>query len=399
MKMRSMLVFCTFLSVMSLGLFFGVDVNQGGVLPIINDQFVEGQNKCIPPLVEFAFPDGDSGIPASNQQEILPSSDWGLQSTIPGISGDSGFGSLKLSLIRQIDGQDEFWILGRNGKGVFQFRPATRQWKHNQANITLLEHSFLFRDIVNSVWAAKIYESKGVSLLNRYNDKSEQFEAILDQDSFLASKNISKIMALKVDKTGIFWMVLAIKSDDNLSENYFLYGFNPLTRKVEPRILLGQGYGMTIEIGSDGSIFLVDVKNSQLLVYLPNVQEMRKINIPILLEDPPVNLYFDRTGRLWINDRGWFDFLKDSKSPQWYTVIRSPIFINYLIPAGQWGWSRPIFTHDNQGSLLWFESVRGTGWLDPRNGKWCLVTTYESAVLEDSQNHLWMLINGALYKH
>ncbi len=39
------------------------------------------------------------------------------------------------------------------------------------------------------------------------------------------------------------------------------------------------------------------------------------------------NLYFDHSGNLWIDDRGWIAFFVESNMPIWNTVFRSPIFI------------------------------------------------------------------------
>lgn len=100
--------------------------------------------------------------------------------------------------------------------------------------------------------------------------------------------------------------------------------------------------------------------------------------------------------RLWLNDNGWFDF-STSRTPQWFTVVRSPIFIDFLPGAGVWAWGKPVFTTESEGGVLWYSSSRGTGWLDTKDGTWCLFTSYPSNVIKDSESNLWVFVDGKLY--
>jgi hypothetical protein len=376
------------------------------ISPVSKSLPTQVSNKCVRPLTEFAFPVGDSGLPAPEQEKVLPPSDWSLVSTVSESTGTINSNSLDLEIIRQSGNGEEMWILEKNEGSILRFRTNPQEWEQSIYNPALLGSSFLFLDNNNMVWAARIYQSTGIgrSLLSRYNENSKSFEPVLDKDLLLQDQDTSTIVALKVDRKGIFWMILVDKSDITAAETFHLFSFDPLTLKAQDHIS-SKNYAGTLAIGPDNTIYLVDVENVQLIVYSQTTRKIKTIEIPISLESSSsvnlylMNLYLDSAGHLWINDRGWFDFSTDVNFPQWFSVVRSPIFINYLVPAGMWVWTRPIFTHDGPNALIWHRSSRGTGWLDLKNGKWCLITTYPSNILEDQQHNLWMLINGSLYKH
>jgi hypothetical protein len=54
---------------------------------------------------------------------------------------------------------------------------------------------------------------------------------------------------------------------------------------------------------------------------------------------------------------------------------------------------------DTQDGRLWYSSLRGSGWVNPATAQWCLFTTYQSNILEDSTGNLWMIADGDLYKY
>ncbi|MEW5829694.1 MAG: hypothetical protein AB1846_12445, partial [Chloroflexota bacterium] len=78
--------------------------------------------------------------------------------------------------------------------------------------------------------------------------------------------------------------------------------------------------------------------------------------------------------------------------------IPNPVFITVLPGAGKWVWGEPTITSETPDGRLWYNALRGTGWVDPKLGKWCVFTSYQSNVLADSQGNLWILVDGWLYR-
>lgn len=112
-----------------------------------------------------------------------------------------------------------------------------------------------------------------------------------------------------------------------------------------------------------------------------------------------LNLYVDRMGRLWVDDRGWLDF-SNPNNPQWHKVVRSPVFLSDAIsPENQYGWSRPYQMFQSSDGAYWFSDANvGMVRLNPRTGEWCKFTTGDSSITEDKQGNLWIAVFGKLYK-
>jgi streptogramin lyase len=182
----------------------------------------------------------------------------------------------------------------------------------------------------------------------------------------------------------------------NTKEAYQLIRFDPINREAKI-YLSGANFTNSMAIDNNDNIYILDLDQSQIIKFSPKTQETTKYKVPIVLDAPPsVYLFYDRDDRLWLGDRGWFDFSSGS-NPQWFNVIRSPVFINYLQSGGIWGWGRPFFTYQDENGILWFTSIRGTGWLNSEEGQWCIFTTYSSRVFEDDQQNLWLFVHGGLY--
>lgn len=370
-----------------------IDLSPSTTLPKRDD------DGCIPPLVSFAYPNGDSGLMNPGERNVLLPDHWKLIASVPekGVPGANS--SYRFQLVRPKDGYDELWMTDESEGNIYFVRTDTVEWTKVIEFLDSFSHYFLFADSNNDIWLTYRFEKAGPPSFWRYDEAKNTFILMYEDTSLPSIYKSSEVLSYKVDREGVLWAVIKVKEGKNPKSTDILYSFNPLTMTGQVKYTFTQDGYPTIEIDNKGNIFFADIKNSTVFNYPPVTHQIRDYKIPLDISSSPwVSLFFDNENRLWINDLGWFDFSTNSAHPQWFTVIRSPIFIYYLTPSGTWHWTSPKMQLEDEDRLIWFSSTSGTGWVDDQEGKWCLITTYESNVFADSKNNIWMLINGAFYK-
>ena len=161
---------------------------------------------------------------------------------------------------------------------------------------------------------------------------------------------------------------------------------------------------------ADGSIGILDTNSESILMkYYPDGNELTQYGGTFSFspgEDLTSEifgydsyLYIDKYNHLWVDDRGWLENTS-SENPAWHRVIRSPLFINlYFDGVGNYYWDRPKTMYQSTNEVFWFSADVGVIKLDPKNGDWCLLTTYSSPVVEDDSQNLWIVADGQLYKN
>ncbi|NMB68431.1 MAG: hypothetical protein GYA20_06690 [Chloroflexi bacterium] len=357
------------------------------------------EDGCIPPLVTFAYPYGDSGLMNPGDHSMLLPDNWKLITSIPGKKETRDNASYNFQLIRPKNGYDELWMTDESKGSIYFVRTDTREWTKVNEFQESFSHYFLFADSNNAIWLTYRYEQAEPPSFWRYDEAKNTFILMYGDASLSSIYKTSDVLSYQVDREGVFWAGIKVKEDDNPISTDILYRFDPITMTGQVRYTFTQDDYPTIEIDHKGNIFFADIKNSTVFNYSPVTHQIRDYKIPLDISSFPwVSLFFDNQNRLWINDLGWFDFSTDSDYPQWFTVIRSPIFIYYLTPSGIWHWTSPKMQLEDENRVIWFSATSGTGWVNDHKGKWCLITTYDSNVFEDSQNNIWVLINGAFYR-
>ena len=256
-------------------------------------------------------------------------------------------------------------------------------------------------------------EGFGHSWLSRYDDRRDTFEIILDENNFDALGAHGAILSLQEDGSGMFWLIIEKQIIGTIT--YGLYSFNPDTLELRENPAISILSPIRLAISPDNKIWIAVLdeisRKINLAIFNPLTQEIEYYNDPQFISDSSmdgfesedlklnVNLYFDRLGNLWVDDRGWFDF-SSPYAPQWYRVIRSPVFIEeQAFSEIPYIWRRPLFMSQSSNGIYWFGSPVGIVSLDGSSGKWCHITTAISRVVEDSQNNLWIVAYGVLYKY
>ncbi len=349
---------------------------------------------CIPPVTEFEFPVREDRSSSETLFVPLPA-EWKMQATLNESSQTS------LELIEHHLGYDTFWL--RSDNQFFLYRTDTRQWESISFGMngdeTLPVN--LFQSQSGQVWALQLTSRKTVPLFLRLGE-DRKFEFVDDAAGELTTDwRVWGELKKSIDEYGIVWFVAEHNSRDETA----LYSFDPQTTKAKKHIS-GKRYefGASIALAQDGSIFLSRSKEKEIVQYFPATETSRTISVKEVaegnfVEQGYVDLFFDRLGRLWLNDFGWLD-LTTKDYPTWHQIVRSPIFITKNIsPFYTYVWARPVPLIESSDGRILFRRGGGLTWLDPAKGKWCKFSTVDTNVLSDGNGNLWLLYNNNLYEY
>lgn len=365
------------------------------------------ENNCLVPLVDLGYPLFDPiGTYLQNPETeiVLPPNEWQPVAQVPGLGEFTG-GSPSLVLIRTWNGNDEVWVRVPSG-GLIRYTAQTESWNSigasDEIDITSLGSlSMLFVDSNNIIWSARTIRidqfPRYIPLLGKYNDETNQFESIevdIDHQESLA------IIEIAVAPNGFFWAVVQDFTKSG-GEQYQLYSIDPETLQMT-RHLQELLVKPSIEITPDNQILIIGNQNS-LIQYTPETGIVVESMPPLPFDGRDYSartprLFLDSHSRLWFDDLGWLDMSRNADY-YWYIAVRSPVFITVRNGSGWWEWASPIFTLENPDGVLWYQVMRGTGWLNTITGEWCVFTNYSSPVLTDSQLNLWIIVDGWLYRY
>jgi hypothetical protein len=383
---------------------------------------LQTQTDCIPPLVGFSYFPSGGERQGPKPESRLPSNDWEYISSIPNLSSidQTIRTSVYIELVQHLDGKDQIWVRAPDSKiNLARYHIESNEWRpiQNNGEIPLVVTPSLLVDKNNFVWMPRT-ENFGVglgantALLSIYDETNKQFSAILSAKDFVDEKQINSISkfgidSIKMDSNGDFWFAVQLRIDE-VKDEYQFIKFSPttyeFTRHLE-NFEFGR-YHFSFVIDEANIIYILDGANEKIIRYDPTQNTTSIIEIPSQIVSntntthPSTelsNLFLDSYKRLWIDDRGWLDL---SPNGDWHIVIRSPVFISYMHDgAGTWSWTHPTFSNESADGRLWYSLPdRGTGWVDPDNGEWCIFTSYPSNVVVDNKGDLWIVADGKLYR-
>lgn len=368
---------------------------------------------CIPSPVQWEFPVRatiTTDLMSDLKQEIPPTGSWQVETALPQ-EGHIHRLATRLS--------DEVWVI--IDYDLFRYRISTRSWeKFSSVGDFKITSSDLYISSDGTLWvnidSRNVDDASEFSSLIRYDDTTGRFEFIKDRDNTLSRvKGISFVQKPEINQNRELWMLLFEDIDPEYwytlisldTENFLITQYITLKEKqyiTEPAGARFSDIAMT----PDGRVWIADVGLEQLSYYDPAAGTLN-----VYQGDPGAldgvfnedlrgyfNLYVDRMGRLWIDDRGWLDF-SNPNIPVWHKVVRSPVFISDAVsPENQFGWSRPDQMYHSSDGRYWFSSA-GVGMitLNPGTGEWCKFTTGSSPIAEDNQGNMWIAMFGRLYKY
>lgn len=354
-----------------------------------------------------------SDLKFDSKSEIQPSGGWLVESTLP-------FNGHITSILTH--SSDQIWVLTE--EKLFRYRISTQAWTEFSTieNLKVIPKK-LYESRKGVLWGTNL-SIKGnldtkqkIPLFVRYDDATGQFVFVRDRDNFLNSgMSLVAITESVNNPSGEMWILVDEETNGNgLIER--LISFNPNDLRITKHLMQKASRVISVSpeasfddiaIPSDGRIWIADRGLMRLLFYSPPEEKLYTYQI-----DPGVidgfsnedlrgyfNLYVDRMGRLWIDDRGWLDF-SEASHPVWHKIVRSPVFItDSSSPENQFVWSRPYQMHHSSDGMYWFSDANvGLVKLDPKSGQWCKFTTASSPIAEDAQGNLWIAVFGRLYRY
>lgn len=351
--------------------------------PVVNAD----EEGCIPPLYDVAFPVVTHTPGLVTPRKIPPQGKWQIWDDLPFADEDAMW-------VVSRPQKNELWLRFGSTTDVYRYSIEKKQWKIYPVDFAL----YLFATNNGEIWSDKSLEKDSDSLLIRFNDATERFEAVPDASGLLRYPQIKEINSnIAEDQSDLLWF---IASDT-------LYSFDLSARKSQAHYSHASADG-PVAVGTDGSIWFVEFSEDRLVRYDPSLQQVRYYEahqtwfegnmLPFDIYSAD-GLYFDRSGKLWLNSDGWLDF-SNGDWPVWYQIIDSPLFItDDSLPYSEYRLYRPYINFQSSNGWYWFTTWNGIIRLDLQAGKWCLVTTYRSNVVEDGNRNLWVAVSGHLYKY
>jgi streptogramin lyase len=365
---------------------------------------IDSDSECIPPPVNLAFPVGATEVPGAEPEEIFPTDSWKAVADLPDL------GSAQSLVARD---PNEIWLT--TGYDAWLYRTDTGEWTSYTTIDGLEVRPGGFCLAQNGTLWGLDFKTEALGLetprWSRYNEVSGQFEFVRDQQGILSGFHLYS-QECNEDQNGVFWVIAQDRYEHNHTA---LVSFDPSSLLATRHLLAPSGsYYADLAIGPDGVIWIADGAG-QLIRYDPTtgeaspyeeyyVDEQRFLDDPYLSREALSdgffnNLYFDRSNRLWIQDRGWLDFSTPDR-PVWHQIVQSAVFIDSGgVPDNQYRWLRPYRTYQSSNGLFWFSAPAGMVRLDPESGEWCRFTTDHSPIAEDEDHNLWMAVFSKLYKY
>lgn len=363
-------------------------------------------NECLPPLTNFAYPVGvlNNLGNITPHPKTLPSNQWKDQISLPVNATQFDEGDVRIV-------GDEIFILDHSNdysetSSIIVYNIDNNQLRTLQGgkdNTFFPEKLLATKD--GSLWLLGTDDDNQTLSLSKYNNAKEVFELIKNQGNV---GNHPYILDVKEDERGQIWILLRYAG---------LYRFDPNTQKLDFFLSMTDNlaFGHIAPV-KDGSVWILAGSNSKsyqqdkLLRYFPETGDVQEYtgtqtfslvnedfaNLNVLYTSP---LFLDKGNHLWIGNHGWLND-PDSGYPSWYRVIPSSIFIDGNSgPITGFFIAEPSGMTESSNGMFWFWTYAGTVRLNPKNGEWCLFTTYSSPIVEDKNYNLWMVADHKLYMY
>lgn len=364
--------------------------------------------------------------------------DWQLEAEIPlqnslQNSAFNYYQRLEVALARTHNGQEEIWIKGyiyddmRLNPTIIKYYPDSSDWEFVTPHIGDSEFyaTELFLDSNNAVWAKTGWErvqdrsiSLNAPLLSKFDENTRRFEAasgglefsppveyaLGEQSINYASADMAKIL---LDENDIFWILIG---------NNGIYRYDPIQQVTEKQDDLQDIFIGPTALSSEGNIYIWAGTNSggytprdfytstigELLEFIPQTGELVSLGMPSTPDKlwPRFSgLLSDQNGRLWLGSVGFLE-----ANGTWHLLhIHAKAFMEN---DANFPWITPRPILESSDGRIWFSLFKdqggygeGTAWYDPRTEQGCVITNLPVNIVEDSQQQLWLLVQGKLYRH
>lgn len=327
-------------------------------------------------------------------QLISPLGDWEEVGTL---SGD---------VYNMVALESQIWI---GGNPIRKFDTKNKKWTSYSKIDNFSGYSNqLFISSDDTLWGGNLYFDTGEialanpPVLSRYNKLTDEFESVIDNDGLFNGLISASIIG---EHNKSLWIIGSRKGDKKIFSE--LYSFDPSAGSAKLHLDSNLQVASIYEpaLAPNGDVWFIDQVNKQIMEYSAVTENVKKYSGYPSYEDlkkegSVYKFYFDRAGRLWIDNTGWLDFT-DPNQPAWYKIVDAPEFLTKNTPPYYFGYTFAPATGIFQSTdgRYWFTSQAGIVRLDFEQQNWCLITTGVSPVIEDNQKNLWIAVYGKLYKY
>lgn len=308
---------------------------------------------------------------------------------------DQSFGNPSQIIAR---GSDQIWILNEK---LFLFNK-----KENRVVQYSIEHDGrqgtpqkLFLAKNNTLWAIGALSNDKGPLLSKYNDATDRFENVIDNQGLLSYAD--GVLGLQEGSKGQLWILIHGEG---------IFTFDPaslVAKEILPQELSDGTVITSLAVDADNNLWLGTSPNDRqdTLLFL-DTKTMTMETIPLGINQiyPNNELLVDNLNRLWISDYAFWKIgmpLPTEDRSGLNLIVRSPVFITQRKPYVDYAWLRPKILMQDSDGYIWYTSF-GLVKMNPDKGTWCKVLDSDSiatSITEDSEGNFWIVVNGKLYEH
>lgn len=387
---------------------------------------------CVKPFDEFAYTFWDLESEIGNVQVILPTYPWQVDDVVPSQQVEGYYPPFfsEVAAARSRTGFEEIWIeqnmlpfSGSAVKKIFVvYQPDLRSWRSISGNIKDTEFyvKSLFVTSDGSIWGSaageyykeSVVPNNKVPVLAKYNDNTHQFEfatgvleidlAEPDDPKAVWSPYFDGIEIVLDKRQNVFWIFV---------EKDGIYRYDPDVHETQKWLEADLRVFFEPVISPDGSIFVDDFRierniepyfhlyQGALLQFYPSTKEV----VPLEMPDEPWPWFsgwlISSDMKLWLGsvgyrteDNSWH--LLHPNTEEYFNNIGNPVF------------AMPRLMLESSNGLLWYQKYldmginhEGTAWYNPKTREGCMYTNLAVNIIEDSQQQLWLVADGKLYKN
>jgi hypothetical protein len=373
--------------------------------------FASFTEECISPVyTEFYYPVSkyDKNLPGPGRNLfVLPPSPWEIEVDLKEKSlVDDG---VTANVIHTHVGDNiyDIWIHAsydekQNKILIFDAKKETFRSIDEEINTILMDSN-------EGIWGShdgKLYLEKETDLSNysilSYFDYEENLflpvSALKEIPVGVEIKGAFYFSTVILDKNDVFWIFVP-------NGPLFSYDINKglLIKHYESIPLLSDA-----ALAPDNTMYLFvrDVSYEDghanitnfIIHFLPLTSEFEYIDLNLKLEPYPIfrNILVDHDGRLWLDNAGFLDV-----DNEWYQIQRASVFLSQAREddADYRYKSASVILESSDERIWYLHNDNGMIYLDPKDGEWCWFTTYQSNIVEDTRQNLWMVADGKLYRN
>jgi hypothetical protein len=393
----------------------GCQARQENQIATVSDE------SCIASFDQFAFTvPKQKGL--ENRKQV-PQAPWQIEAEVP-VEGDY---LAEVEISRMVENTTEIWLsntlYGSDfnysvSKPIYFLRylPDAQEWTSVSAQV---KHTDIYVDTLfvgpeGEIWGRNVWAYDNPieqpPVLSKFDEAREEFVlekrmGEIPHGCHHESTTIDELIwdQVVLDQKGNFWIFACQDA---------VYRFNPESGEVNRHADIS-GYEMIYQptISVDGSIFFLQnilsekLVEGHLLRFSPETGTIKEVDIQKNRWLIPNGLLIDRRGRLWLDANGWVDPEGD-----WHTLNpRMRALFREIMVSDQWVYYYPpeVFFESSDGRL-WFRIEKsnqgvnyrtGMAWYNPQTSEGCWFTSESTNIIEDSNQNLWMVVDGYLYEN